>query len=79
MAICPIPLTADDERKARRDLKKSERRLMTKHAEMIDLDADTLKQQSIDPKTFLKKYNIWVKRCRLLEEVRKVSRARMIF
>jgi hypothetical protein len=46
---------------------------MAKHAELVDLDANALREQSIDPETFLRKYNIWVKRCEVLEDIRKVS------
>jgi hypothetical protein len=46
---------------------------MSKQIELIDLDADTQRKQPISPETFLNKYNIWVKRCGLLEDIRRVS------
>jgi len=58
MALCPLPRTPDATLKARRDLQQSQLRLMAKQAELIDLDADTRREQSIDPETFLRKYNI---------------------
>jgi hypothetical protein len=72
MAIHPLPLTAEEKRRVTRDLEKSEHRLMEKQAELADLDARTLREQSIDPDTFLRKYNIWIKRCEVLEDIRKV-------
>lgn len=74
MAIHPLPLTADETRRVTQDLEKSEHRLMAKHAELVDLDANALREQSIDPETFLRKYNIWVKRCEVLDDIRKVSK-----
>jgi hypothetical protein len=74
MALCPLPLTPDEAHKAQRELELSEHRLMVKHAELIELDANTQRGQSIDSETLLKKYNIWVKRCGVLEDIRKVSR-----
>ena len=74
MAIHPLPLTADETRRVTRDLEKSERRLMAKHAELVNLDANALREQSIDPETFLRKYNVWVKRCEVPEDIKKVSK-----
>jgi len=73
MTLRPLPLTPDEALKARQDLEKSELRLMKKHAELIDLDAETQREQSIDPETFLKKYNIWVERFGLLEDIRMIK------
>jgi len=73
MALCPLPLTPDEARKAHQELEQSERRLMGKQVALIELDAYTQRERSIDSETFLKKYNIWVKRFGLLEDIKKIK------
>jgi len=73
-ALCPLPLTLDEECQARQDLLHAELYLMEKQAEIIDLDADTQREKSVSLETFLKKYNIWVKRGGLIEDIRRIRR-----